>query len=413
MITALLIFVITYALISVRGNRKLKIGRTGAALLGAAAMIIFSVVSPMMAVDSINYNVILLLLGMMALVAGLEYCGLFEIISDWLMSRHHAGPKLLGVIMCLNALLAALVLNDAVVLLFTPIIIRCSASLKADPVPYLVGTMISANIGSVATAIGNPQNAYVVSESGISFIQFLVNQLPVALVCLPVAYFMLLIFFRKRLAATVVTDLDDEEHIAVDKTRLGILAGVALLAFIGFAVSGPLGIMICVPALIAGAIAVAVILSKDVKRGKWVLHRIDWSILLFFVGLFVLMKGVQASGLLGNIADIVPGFGSGESPTLMATAGFSAIVSNLVSNVPAVMLLSGMIPQTDAFWYTLAASSTLAGNATLLGSACNIIVAEKAAAKGIKIDFWKFMAIGIPITVVTIVLELVVHSIIL
>ena len=125
--------------------------------------------------------------------------------------------------MCLNALLAALVLNDAVVLLFTPIIIRCCASLKADPVPYLVGTMISANIGSVATAIGNPQNAYVVSESGISFMQFLANQLPVALVCLPVAYVMLLIFFRKRLSATVVTDLDNGERIAVDKKRLGIL----------------------------------------------------------------------------------------------------------------------------------------------------------------------------------------------
>ncbi len=413
MITALLIFVVTYALISVRGNRKLKIGRTGAALLGAAAMIVFGIVSPTMAVGSINYNVILLLLGMMALVAGLEYCGLFEIISDRLISKYHAGSKLLGVIMCLNALLAALVLNDAVVLLFTPIIIRCCASLKADPVPYLVGTMISANIGSVATAIGNPQNAYVVSESGISFMQFLANQLPVALVCLPVAYVMLLIFFRKRLSATVVTDLDNGERIPVDKKRLGILIVVSLSAFVGFAVSGPLGIMICVPALIAGAIAIAVILSKDVKRGKWVLHRIDWSILLFFVGLFVLMKGVQASGLLGSIADLVPGFGTGETPTLMATAGLSAIVSNLVSNVPAVMLLSGMIPQTDAFWYTLAASSTLAGNATLLGSACNIIVAEKAAAKGIKIDFWKFMAIGIPITVVTIVLELVVHSIIL
>lgn len=413
MITALLIFVVTYALISVRGNRKLKIGRTGAALLGAMAMIIFGVVTPMMALGSINYNVILLLLGMMALVVGLEYCGLFEIISDWLISRFTAGPKLLAAIMCLNALLAALVLNDAVVLLFTPIIIRCCATLKADPVPYLVGTMISANIGSVATAIGNPHNAFIVSESGITFIEFAANQLPVALVCLPVAYVMLLLFFRKRLSATVDTDSDGEERMAIHRFRLGILMVVAFLAFVGFAVSGPLGIPMSVPALIAGAIAIIIVISKDTVRIRWVVHRIDWSILLFFVGLFILMKGVEVSGLLGDLTELIPGFGQGESPTMASTAGLAALLSNLVSNVPSVVLLSGMIPQTDAFWYTLAASSTLAGNATLLGSACNIIVAEKAASKGIKIDFWKFMVIGIPITVVTILLELAVHSIIL
>lgn len=413
MIVALLIFVVTYALISVRGNKRLKIGRTGAALTGATAMIVFGVVTPMMALGSINYDVLFLLLGMMALVVGLEYCGLFEIISDWLISKFSAGPKLLAAVMCLNAFLAALVLNDAVVLLFTPIIIRCCATLKADPVPYLVGTMISANIGGVATAIGNPQNAYIVSESGISFMQFLANQLPVALICLPIAYFMLLLFFRKRLSATMDIELDGEERMSIDRTRLGILLIVAISTFVGFAVSGKLGISMGVPAIIAGAIALIVIVTKDMGRGSWAIRRIDWSILLFFVGLFILMKGVEASGLLNELTELIPGFGQGETPTLVSTAGLAALLSNLVSNVPSVMLLSAMIPQTDAFWYTLAASSTLAGNATLLGSACNIIVAEKAAARGIKIDFWKFMAIGIPITAVTIIVELAVHSIIL
>lgn len=413
MIVALMIFVVTYALISVRGNKKLKINRTGAALLGAAAMVIFGIVTPMMALNSINYDVLLLLLGMMGLVVGLEYCGLFEIISDWLTSKFAAGPKMLAAVMCLNALLAALVLNDAVVLLFTPIIIRCCATLKADPVPYLVGTMISANIGSVATAIGNPQNAYIVSESGISFMQFLANQLPVALVCLPIAYFMLLLFFRKRLSATVETEPDGEERMDIDRARLGILLTVAFLTFVGFAFSGELGISMGVPAIMAGAISIIVVVTKDMRRSSWAVRRIDWSILLFFVGLFILMKGVEVSGLLNELTELMPGFGQGETPTIASTAGLAALLSNLVSNVPSVMLLSAMIPQTDAFWYTLAASSTLAGNATLLGSACNIIVAENAAAKGIKIDFWKFMAIGIPITAVTILAELAVHSVIL
>lgn len=412
MITALIIFVIVYSLISVRGIERLKINRTRAALLGAAAMIIFGVVAPTMAFDAINYDVIFLLLGMMALVVGLEYCGLFEIISDWLLSNFAPGPKLLGAVMVLNAFMAAIVLNDAVVLLFTPIIIRCCASMKIDPVPYLVGTMLSANIGSVATAIGNPHNAYIVSESGITFMQFIVHQLPVTLVCLPAAYIMLLLFFRKRLTAFVITDIRENERVTVDKGRLLFLLTVTGVTFVGFAISGPLGIMMCVPAMIAGAISIIVILTKDNERLKWTFQRIDWGILLFFIGLFIIMKGVEVSGILGAIAELIPGFGHGETPTLASTAGFVAIISNLVSNMPSVILIFNLIPQTEAFWYTLAASSTLAGNATLLGSACNIIVAEKAAAEGIKINFWKFMLVGIPITVVTILLQLGVHSII-
>ncbi len=410
MITALIIFAVTYALISLRGNKRLKIGRTGAALLGAAAMIVFGVVTPMTALGSVNTDVLFLLMGMMALVVGLEYCGFFEIISDWMISRFAAGPKLLAVIMCLNALLSALMLNDAVVLLFTPIVIRCCIALKADLVPYLVGTMISANIGSVATAIGNPQNAFIVSEHGISFMQFLANQLPTALVCLPIAYFMLLLFFRRRLSTVVDSESEDEERMNIDRTRLGILLFVALLTFVGFAFSGKLGIPMSVPALIAGAIALIVVISKEPEKSGWAIRRIDWSILLFFIGLFILMKGVEVSGLLSELTELTPGFGQGETPTLASTAGLAILLSNLVSNVPAVMLLNGMIPQVDVFIYTLAASTTLAGNATLLGSACNIIVAEKAAARGIKIDFWKYMVIGIPIAVVTVFVNVMIHS---
>lgn len=410
MITALIIFVITYALISIRGKTRVRIGRSTAALLGAAAMVIFGVVSPSSALGSINYNLILLLLGVMALSIGLEYCGLFEIISNWLSFNFAPGPKLLGMVMVLNALVGALVMNDAAALLLTPVVIRCCASMNTDPIPYLMGTMMAANIGSLATAIGNPKNAYIVSEAGLSFLEFTLYQLPVVLLCLPAAYIMLLLIFRKRLTAFSVTEVGEKEDIPIDRPRLYFLLAVSAITFVGFAISTGIGMPMFVPAVIAGMIAVLVVMSKNWKRIRWMFARIDWHVLLFLIGLFVVMKGVADSGLLGVIADLMPGFGEGETPTLAATAGFIAILSNLVSNVPAVILIFGMVPQTESYMYTLAAASTLAGNATLLGSACNIIVSEKAAAKNIKINFWKHMAVGIPITVVTIMIQLAIHS---
>lgn len=315
--------------------------------------------------------------------------------------------------MILSATFAALIMNDATVLLLTPIVIRCCISMDADPIPYLFGTMMAANIGSLSTAVGNPKNAFITSEAGLSFIEFTLHQLPIVLISLPVVFFILAAVFRKRLKAKVVTKNNDDEILEVDKPRLIIMAIVVILTFTGFILSSKFGIMLCIPAIFAGLVSAAVILTKDRKRSKWIVQRIDWHIPVFFIGLFILMDGVATSGLLDHIADFIPGFGPGETPSYAATSGFVALLANLVSNLPAILLIIKIIPQTDAYFYTLSASATLAGNATLLGSACNIIVSEKAAGKGIRISFLKHMAIGIPITFITIMIQLLVHSIIL
>ncbi|MGI6472734.1 MAG: SLC13 family permease [Candidatus Methanomethylophilaceae archaeon] len=410
--TALIIFVITYALISVRGGKRIKISRSNAALLGGVAMILFGVVSLTSAFESINFNLIFLLLGMMSLAIGLEYCGLFEIISNRVTSKVPPGPKLLAVVMALSAMFAALIMNDATALLLTPVVIRACMSLDADPLPYLMGTMMGANIGSLSTAVGNPKNAFIVSESGISFIDFTLHQLPIVLISLPIVFFILAMVFRKRLKAKVITENNDDEVLNLDKTRLIFLSIVSIFTFIGFILSSMLGISLCIPAVIAGLISVAVILSKDRKRTKWIIHKIDWHIPVFFIGLFILMDGVATSGLLDKIADLIPGFGPGEIPSYAATSALVLLLANLISNLPAIVLIINIVPQTDMFFYTLSASATLAGNATLLGSACNIIVSEKAAAKGIDINFWKHMSIGIPVTFITIAIQLLVHSVI-
>jgi Na+/H+ antiporter NhaD/arsenite permease-like protein len=181
--------------------------------------------------------------------------------------------------------------------------------------------------------------------------------------------------------------------------------------FAGFIISSFVGVPLYVPAVCAAAIAVLVVLSKDRTQGPWVVKRVDWSIIAFFIGLFVVMEGVSVSGLLGEISALFPGFGPGETPTILSLSLFSLVLSNLVSNVPAVMLLSNLMPpDPEILWYVLAGASTLGGNATFLGSAANVIVAESAERYGVEIDLIRLMVIGIPMAAITTGLMIVMLS---
>jgi len=400
-LVALAVFVFTYALISVGNVRKIKISRSLAAAVGGTLMVLFGIVAVGDVPGLINYNVIFLLLGMMMLVAGLEYSGFFRIVSDMLIRRSGNKVRLLAYIMIICAVLSAIALNDAVVLIFTPIVIKCCRRTNSNPIPFLIGVMFSANIGSLATSVGNPQNAYIASHAGISFIDFVAHTAPISLMCIPIAFFMIWAIFRKNLSSDSPVPSDTEEK-EVDRVRLWATVVVLGGALVGFTASGFVGIQISVIALAAGSLALIIVLSGSVKNIVWVSKKIDWNILVFFIGLFVLMGGVAGSGLLEDIASAFPGFGSGETPSVLGLTAFSAVLSNLVSNVPAVMLIGNLLPEGNmVLWYTLAASSTLAGNTTLIGSAANIIVAEKSEKDGISFNFWKFALIGIPVTVVT------------
>ncbi|MFA6680059.1 MAG: SLC13 family permease [Candidatus Methanomethylophilaceae archaeon] len=402
---ALIIFVLTYILIALHKLPGIEFKRSTAAIFGATLMILFGIISLTESFDSINFDVLFLLLGMMALVAGLEYCGLFKIIADYLVGHSESKIKLLAMIMVITALLSAIALNDAIVLMFTPIVIRCCSKIKTNPIPYLVGMMMSANIGSMATAVGNPQNAYIATAAGIDFLQFSMYLVPVAIVCLPVVFLLIWCFYRKNLnepfgnEITVRNEVDQN----IDPLRLKLMLVTTILMLIGFAISGYLDVQTYEIALLAGVVSLIIVMSKSTKDIKWVAGRIDWTILIFFIGLFILIAGVVKSGLIVELAGIFPGFGEGETPTMLSLSVFTAILSNLFSNVPAVMLISEMMSVGDlSLWLVLAASSTLAGNATLIGSAANIIVAERSEEYGIKLNFFKFMIIGMIVTIVTI-----------
>jgi len=174
-----------------------------------------------------------------------------------------------------------------------------------------------------------------------------------------------------------------------------------------FAISSYIGVKLSEIAMVSGVISLLIVMTRGTSNAVWVAKRIDWSILFFFIGLFILMAGVVQSGLLQEIANLFPGFGDGEIPTIGGLTLFSAILANLISNVPSVMLIGEMLPAGDVtLWLTLAAASTLAGNATLMGAAANIIVAEEAEKVDIKLNFWKYIKIGIPMSVITLIITI-------
>jgi Na+/H+ antiporter NhaD/arsenite permease-like protein len=423
---ALAIFLVTYALISIRRFPKVKVDRPAAALIGAGLMIVFGVVEPSRALQAINIDILVLLVGMMILVAGLELCGFFEWVSLRMIKYSKNQFMFLVLTMVVTGALSALVLNDTIVLLFTPIIIRTCRMLKSNPVPFLVAEAIAANIGSVATAVGNPQNAYIATKTGMSFVDFSLRLLPVSIVCMVVAIAILYLVYRKdiekgsaqefrrKILAEGWTAFEEELVKGDESTTSGIrkmkerrnglylLLGITAVTFAAFVVNHVIGAPIAVIAFIAGVVALfAVPLVTDVKS-KDMLAGVDWTIILFFVGLFVVLQGVKDSTLLSEISDFFPGFGQDEKPTVAWLTALSALLSNLVSNVPAVLLLGEMIPLDDhQLWLALASSSTLAGNATILGAAANVIVVEKAEAKGVEVNFWKFTLVGFPIAMLT------------
>ena len=426
LLIALAVFLVTYALISIRRFPKIKIDRPAAALVGAALMIVLGVVEPEKAIGAIHLDIIILLVGMMILVAGLELCGFFEWVSLRMIKYSKDQFTFLVLTMVVTGSLSALVLNDTIVLLFTPIIIRTCRLLKSNPVPYLVAEALAANIGSVATVVGNPQNAFIATKAGISFVDFSARLVPVSIVCMLVAIAMMYLFYRKDIEKGSAQEFrrkilkdgwkvfEDElvkgdaattsgiKKLKERKAGLYALTGITALTFLAFILSHVLGTPIAVIAFIGGVTALFVVpLITDVKA-KEMLAGVDWSIILFFVGLFIVIEGVKDSTLLDEIRNGFPGFHDGSIPSLEWLTALSAFMSNLVSNVPAVMLLSEMIPisQTD-LWLALAASSTLAGNATILGAAANVIVAEKAEGMGVQINFWKFTLVGFPIAMAT------------
>ncbi len=372
-----------------------RLDRAGAALLGASLMVAFNVLDLNEAFAAIDMATITLLLGMMIVVANLRLSGFFRIATAWAIGRAGHPLLLLAAVVVVTGVLSAVLVNDAICLVMTPLVLDLVTRLKRNPVPYLLAVAMASNAGSVATITGNPQNMIIGSLSGIPYGSFAATLAPVSLFALAAAFALVAVshpaefFTRERLQAAGEGDV--HYHRALVLKSLGILAGMIVLFFAGLPVAEV--------AILGGAL---LLVTRRISPRKVYLD-IDWPLLVMFAGLFIVVAGLEKAVLSPErIAEI----GRIDLNRIPVLAAVSAILANIVSNVPAVLVLKPFVQalaDPQRAWMTVAMASTLAGNFTLVGSVANLIVVEKAKARSVVIGFWHYFRVGGPLTVITVV----------
>ncbi len=391
---AILLF--TYLVLAVGRAPFLRIDRTGAAIVGAILMIASGVISLDEAYRHIDFRTLVLLFGMMVLIAHLRMARFFRATVRWVGAHVHQPTLLLVAVVFVSGVLSALFVNDTICLVFTPVLIELARARGHRPLPYLLALATGSNIGSVATITGNPQNMLIASLAHIQYAPFLQALGPIALFGLTIDAVLLAYVFR--------ADLRPGPLEFVGRGPRAVHRGLMIKSLIVTAFLLVALLMGKDPALMAAVAAAALLITRRVNPQK-VYRQIDWDLLVLFVGLFVVIGGAEEAGLAQRLFDLL--FNALGPAGLHTVAGLSvvtAIVSNLISNVPAVMLLSKLIPQLPdpgTAWLTLAMASTLAGNLTLVGSIANLIVLEGARRQGESIGFWQYCQIGVPVTMAT------------
>ena len=394
-VAAYAIFIGSYFVFALGKFPWMKIDRPGAAIIGAVLMVAFRIVGAQEALQSIDFATIVLLFSMMVVVANLRLGGFFERIAEWFVERlrpHHLLPTV--IFTC--GLLSAFLVNDIVCLIMTPFVVQMTRRLRLPPVPYVVAVATASNIGSVATITGNPQNMLIGSLSGISYLDFIRHLGPVAAVGLVVNWALIYWLHLKgagdRVPVAQVLSAPEFQYAPMRKKPVAVLA----LVLAGFLAGAP-------PAMVAAIGAALLLITRSVEPRK-VYENIDWGLLVFFVGLFIIVAGADRAGLTARLLEPIADWDLHRIPVFVPV---TAILSNIVSNVPAVMLLRtlvGSFPDPHSGWLALAMASTLAGNLTITGSVANIIVVERAAAEGVDLGFREYFRVGLPVTIATLVL---------
>ena len=412
MTTAAVLFALTYLVIGLQRLPRLHIGRPAGALLGAVGMVAFGVIDFDTARRAIDLDTILFLLGMMIVLGYLDLSGFFDQVERRVLALAGSARALLWIVVGSSGLLSALFMNDTVCLMLTPIVVRVTRRMRLPPAPYLIALVTGANIGSSCTILGNPQNALIAVRSGIGFLPFLARLWPIAAAGLLVDAWLLAWIYRRTITADPFTAPAPQGKPAVQR----YLLAASLLSGAGMVVALLLGAR---PAAAAMTAAAAVILA-GAARPREALKHVDWSLLLFFGGLFVVMRAVEQAGLAHLVVAGIAGPLAGGGTEAATAAGAPhvaawvvprlgaavALLSQAVSNVPAVMLFVPPLEAAPAalarsLWLALAAFSTLAGNLTLIGSVANVIVFETARRDGVEVGFSEYLKVGAPLTLLT------------
>ena len=393
-IAALAVFAATYLVIAVGKLPGYHLDRAGAALLGASLMVWLGVLSLAEAYRAIDFDTIALLLGMMIVVANLRLSGFFLLVNEWVVKRARYPLALLAAIVLIAGSLSAFLVNDTICLALTPLVLELVTRLKRNPVPYLLAIAMASNVGSVATITGNPQNMIIGSLSQIPYATFAAALSPVAAAGLALTVALIALAYRGEFLSREPFAAGAPMPIRFNRPIVVKSLAVTLLMVALFFHGQPVAQV----AIVGGAF---MLLTRRIKAHK-VYREIDWPMLVMFAGLFVVVAGFERIALTPGVIATVARQHL-DHPGVLSLV--TATLSNVVSNVPAVLMLKPFvanIADPQRAWLVVAMASTLAGNFTLVGSVANLIVAQRAQGAGITLGFWPYFKVGAPLTLLTI-----------
>lgn len=395
-VIAVVIFLLTYAGVAVGDVPGLKLDRTGIALLGAIAMAVAGIVPLDQLGAAVDLPTLLLLYALMVVSAQLQLSGFYTWIALRITTLVQRPRFFLWIMMLTSAVLSALLANDIVCLAFTPVLTVALLSAQMNPLPFLLGLALASNIGSAATIIGNPQNMLIGQAGRLHFGSFVLWCAPPALISLGVAYLLLAWFYRGRFqqpgrdASALPHDWPEFDRWQSTK---GLLLTVVLIGLF----------FTPIPRELSAITVAGILLCSRYTHSRSKLELIDWHLITLFCGLFVVIHGISAVNVPAYLIGLMERYGVALDNLYILT-GVSTVLSNLVSNVPATMLLIQFLDKVNPVpWYALAVSSTFAGNLIVIGSIANLIVIEQAKRYGVAISFGEHARTGIPVTLLSLV----------
>ena len=412
MTLAIIVFIVAYIFIASE-----KISRIAIVLAGAAAMVIIGATDADKAFYShetgIDWNVIFLLLGMMIIVGIIHKTGLFEFLAISAIKKSSGSPKVaLVYLMVLTSIASAILDNVTTILLAVPMTLIVTKHLKVSPIPFILAEVFVSNIGGAATLVGDPPNIIIASKADLSFNSFLVHMAPMVILVLLVVIPMIVFLFRKELVNTpeardAVMTLQAHDFLK-DVILLKKSLGVLTLVMIAFVLHSFLHLEPSIVALFGAGVLVAI---SGLKPRDYV-QDVEWSTLIFFAGLFIMVGGLVGSGALAELSTFLKELFAGNTQlAALSILSISAVLSGIIDNIPYVTAMSPVISdlsvglvgrQEHVLWWSLAFGADFGGNATIIGASANVVAIGLAAKAGIHISFWKFAKYGILVTAVSI-----------
>lgn len=394
-----------------------KVHRAAASLAGAVILLATHVLTVDSAIEHVDVNTVGVLVGMMLFVAVVKNSGLFEYIAIKSAKLTHGKPwAIMAVFAIITAVLSAFLDNVTTVLLVGPMTLAITSILNVNPIPFMLTQILASNMGGTATLIGDPPNIMIGSEAGLGFADFILNTAPVVVIIMAVSLLCFYLMFGRTLkvsddAMQAVMELDENRAIK-DKSLLIKSVVMIGLVVIGFMFHSSLGMESCTIALLA-AVIMMIIGKQDAED---VIMGVEWSTILFFIGLFVVVGGMEETGVIDQLATLLIGMTGGNMVlTMLIILWVSAIVSSFLDNIPFVATLIPMILAIQAesgmdvtpLWWALSLGACLGGNGTLIGASANVVLSGISNKNGYPITFMSYLKVGFPMMILSVAISMV------